>query len=202
MTKTLIIFLLLSLSHSAYSQSSYTCDACKGSGKKPIPCTNSNCHNGAIYCSICDFRGIVESTCTSCHGNGIINKSIKETCPDCNGTRYTRVPQETPCSCRGGKRPQRSRGGETIYIDCNRCNGTGMLISYFNAGCRPCGGRGYKTLNVQEQCNTCNGKGTSKSTCTRCDGKGCYVCSTCSGYGSLTGTCDICKGFGRIYAKD
>ena len=71
--------------------------------------------------------------------------------------------KETPCSCRGGKRPV-TQNGRTVYVDCSRCSGTGVLISYYNAACRYCGGRGVRgTETVYNTCHSCNGNGKISS---------------------------------------
>lgn len=202
MKRIIAVFIFIVSICSIYAQSSYTCDHCSGTGKQTTRCTNRHCHNGAIYCTICDYRGTVERRCSSCAGNGIVNKEINKTCEYCKGARYTRMSKETPCSCRGGKRPQRDRNGRTIYVNCSRCNGSGTLTSYYNAACRPCAGKGYKSETSQVQCNSCNGMRVIKETCSRCKGKGCYPCETCGGYANITQTCERCRGGGKIYVKD
>lgn len=196
----IIAFISLILSIDTFAQSSYTCPDCDGEGKTIRKC--NECHNGAIYCTTCDYRGVVNNHCYSCSGRGVTTTTKQKVCDYCNGSRYTRMEKQTPCSCRGGKRPM-TRNGATVYVDCSRCSGVGYLTSYYNAGCRYCGARGYSgTENVNMTCSTCNGKGSTTKTCTVCDGKGAYVCSRCRGYANLTEKCTRCNGWGKIYSHN
>lgn len=181
-----------------FGQTSYTCPDCSGRGKSVERCS---CHNGAIYCMTCDYKGVVEKQCYSCYGSGTKTTTKNKACDQCGGARYAKMEKQTPCSCRGGKRPT-TRYGTTVYVDCTRCSGKGYLISYYNAACRYCGGRGYSgTENITIQCDACSGNGKSISTCSVCEGKGCYPCSKCGGYGNLTITCRRCNGNGSIYSQ-
>lgn len=194
-----VIITLLTLS--AFGQTRNTCPTCNGDGKTIEKCHN-NCHNGAIYCTTCDYSGQRKSNCSSCYGKGYTTETVKKTCEYCNGSRYKRMEKSTPCSCRGGKRPQTTRGGSVIYIDCSRCSGTGQLTSYYNAACRYCAGSGYRgTENRQKTCYSCNGNGYKKTTCTTCDGKGCYPCRVCKGYANIKKDCRRCGGYGVIYTN-
>lgn len=201
MRKTIYIIILLItyISSQSFAQTSHTCPTCKGRGKSIVRC--DRCHNGAIYCETCDYRGVVYSNCYTCNGRGQTSKTVRKTCAYCNGERYTRKQKESACSCRGGKRPI-TRNGRTEYITCSRCSGTGVLISYYNAACRYCGGEGYYgTENISQTCSSCSGNGTIKSTCNTCKGKGCYVCSACDGYANIEKTCTRCNGYGKIYTQ-
>lgn len=198
----LIVFVVSALaSLNIHAQTSHTCTTCQGSGKSVERCPN-NCHNGAIFCTTCDYRGSIRKSCSSCNGRGSISSTVNKRCLSCGGSRYTKMSKQTPCTCRGGKRPQTTRGGNTIYVDCSRCNGTGYLTSYYNAACRTCGGTGYSgTETTSRSCTSCGGVGSISSTCSKCGGKGCYTCSTCKGYANITATCSRCKGYGVIYTN-
>ncbi len=201
MRKLFLLFILIASFTAIKAQVSHTCDICKGTGKEISKCSNHDCHNGAIYCKTCDFRGVINNTCNNCGGSGQIANTVKKVCNDCNGERYFRMSKQTPCSCRGGKRPI-TRYGRTEYIDCSRCNGSGYLTEYYNAACRPCAGTGYKgTEIVYNTCYSCNGKGNISETCYTCNGKGCYPCSTCGGYARISTDCSECHGSGKVYTQ-
>lgn len=200
MAKIILTFTILFSALSLCAQSRNTCPDCNGDGEKIERC--SDCHNGAVYCKTCDYRGTIDSNCSSCNGQGYTLETVKKTCSSCQGARYTRMQKSTPCSCRGGKRPQTTRGGNVVYIDCSRCNGTGQLISYYNAACRYCAGSGYSgTETKQNTCYNCNGAGVKKETCYTCNGKGAYVCSVCHGYANIKKPCKRCSGYGFIYTN-
>ena len=201
MKKVVLLFIFTTLLTTAHAQVSHTCDRCKGSGKELVRCTNSDCHNGAIYCKTCDFRGVINNTCYNCGGSGQTSNTVKKVCDNCGGNRYFKMSQQKPCSCRGGKRPI-TRHGRTEYIDCNRCHGSGYLTEYYNAACRPCGGTGYNgTETTYNTCYSCSGNGYTSTTCSTCDGKGCYPCSTCGGYAKISTNCGECLGSGKVYTQ-
>lgn len=192
-----LIFVLSSTILSA--QTSHTCPSCGGSGKRVERCSNSACHNGAIYCTRCDYTGYTRSTCYNCSGQGYKTKEKSKVCSECRGSRYTKMEKQVSCTCRNGKVPKSTNQG-TIYVNCSRCNGRGYKIEYYNAACRYCGGSGYRgTETVREKCTSCNGSGSKKETCSKCGGKGCYVCPTCHGYANVEKTCGRCNGSGRVY---
>lgn len=193
---TFVLFAIF-LATISQAQTTHECPECSGTGEKVERC--GNCHNGAIYCSTCDYRGVVYHNCYSCNGSGQISSTVNKRCDECNGVGYTRMSKEKPCSCRGGKRPV-TRNGRTVYVDCSRCSGAGYLLEYYNAGCRYCGGDGYSgTETVYNTCSSCSGNGSVKETCSTCNGKGCYVCDVCKGYANIKVTCKRCSGTGHIY---
>lgn len=201
MKRFLFALFVAFISYASFAQNSHTCPVCHGKGKKVERCDNHKCHNGAIYCETCNYRGVVHKSCYTCNGSGQTSKTVNKTCEYCNGERYKRMSKETPCSCRGGKRPV-TQNGRTVYVDCSRCSGTGVLISYYNAACRYCGGRGVRgTETVYNTCHSCNGNGKISSECSTCGGKGCYPCSRCGGYANIERTCSRCHGSGQIYTE-
>jgi DnaJ-class molecular chaperone len=198
----------------------YTCPECKGEKEVPIRCTNPKCHNGAIYCEACDYKGTISQRCTACDGKGEITKEKTKPCSECNGKKYTMKEKQDNCThCRNGKVPSTNRRGEKVWVDHKDCNGTGYITSTYKATCRACGGDGiqkkkhagangrsvYTRENdvetVKVKCDACSGKGKVEKTCTKCNGKACYPCPTCEGYGNIRKPCSRCNGNGVIFAK-
>ncbi len=183
----------------AVAQTRHTCPSCNGEGKTVERCPNG-CHNGAIYCVTCDYSGTVKERCPNCT-NGYVTKKVRNTCSNCGGQRYFRVEDRKNCSCRGGKRPV-NQNGQVIYINCNRCNGTGYLTSYHNENCSTCNGSGYNGYSeTQERCSNCGGSGSISKTCPKCNGNRSYMCPRCSGYANITVKCSRCNGNGVIYTE-
>ncbi len=176
------------------AQSTVTCPTCDGSGKVTKRC--GHCHNGAIFCETCNYTGKIKERCYECD-NGYIETTVKKRCTQCNHG-YVRVNRPTPCSCRGGKRPQKGPGGQTVYVTCNRCNGRGQLDNYVSERCSYCGGSGYSGTETKREKHHCN-YGWIEKTCGECNGKRSYLCSHCQGYANVSTTCDRCRGNGRIY---
>lgn len=181
----------------AVAQTKHTCPSCNGKGETVERCPNG-CHNGAIYCTACNYSGTVQERCSNCSG-GYVTKQVRKTCSYCGGKRQFRKESRQDCSCRNGKRPV-SQNGQTVYVDCNRCNGRGYLSSYYNENCPTCNGSGYDGYTqTQERCSRCNGNGTISKTCTKCNGNRSYMCPRCNGYANVTVKCSRCKGYGEIY---
>lgn len=184
----------------SFSQTRHDCPDCDG-GTITERCPSSVCHNGAVYCTACDYSGKIEVTCSSCSGSGSIDKEKRKTCENCKGQRYFKKEQRKPCSCRGGKRPI-TKNGQTVYIDCDRCSGKGYLPSYYNEDCSVCSGSGYDGYEtISNTCSSCSGSGKSTQTCSICSGNGGFPCPTCKGYANISKKCDRCKGNGEIYTE-
>ena len=192
---TLVLFAFF-LATVSYAQKKEKCTECNY-GKKVVRC--DNCHKGVIYCTTCDYTGVVSHDCSSCYGSGQTSRTISMKCDVCKGRGYERVSKEKPCSCRGGKRPV-TRNGQTVYIDCSRCGGVGYKIENYNENCSYCGGDGYDgTETVYNTCSSCNGNGKVEKTCSVCQGKGGNVCDVCKGYANIEVDCERCYGEGWLY---
>jgi len=78
-----------------------------------------------------------DEPCTHCGGTGAASPSDIVSCPDCHGSGYVRVRQQTIFGAMESEGP------------CNRCGGSGKIVS---KPCSQCGGKGYervhKTLDV------------------------------------------------------
>ena len=182
----------------SFVQAGPACSICDGKGTVKEMCSSCSKGSGVIYCTTCNYSGKVEQRCYSCNGSGTISKTKDKKCYNCAGQKYFRKEQRSSCSCRNGKRPV-SRNGQTEYIDCNRCNGRGYLVSYVNEACPVCGGSGhYGTESTTDRCGSCGGSGQTTKTCSKCNGQGAYSCPSCSGYGYKTKTCSRCGGRGYI----
>ena len=119
-----------------HAQSKVVCPSCHGSRSSIENCTY--CHNGAIFCTNCNGRGSKTSRCSACNGSGVSTRQEKTVCSNCGGRKYFSENRPTSCTCRGGKRPMKTRGGNIQYVNCNRCNGSGQLDNYINVACRQC----------------------------------------------------------------
>lgn len=175
-----------------------TCPQCNGRCKIVTRC--SYCHNGAVICSSCRGLGTTSTRCSNC-SNGYVNKSSRITCSSCRGAGTTKVPQSKPCTCRGGKVPSTSRGGNTIYINCSRCNGTGSLTSYVDKYCSACRGSGYTVRSERVKCSYCN-NGVISTTCSNCKGRRAVPCTNCKGYANIEENCSRCRGLGYVFVAD
>lgn len=201
MKKTIFGMLLLTFVFGAnqlFAQKKVDCPECRGSGKVVEICRE--CHNGAIFCESCYGKGSIREVCSGCNGTGYTERIKNKICPTCYGNRTVVRQQTTNCSCRGGKRPI-SRNGQTVYVNCDRCNGTGQLTSQVRETCSTCRGTGYsgtETERIKHNCD--NGYLTSK--CSRCNGVGSYMCKTCQGYANIRKNCPRCNGNGVIYVYE
>lgn len=201
MKKSVIVILLCCLfAGEICAQDKITCPSCNGSGTIVERCTN--CRNGVIPCTTCQMAGQIRERCPYCSG-GYVSKTVKKTCSYCNGSRYSRESKESPCtSCRNGKRPVTTRGGGIQYVDCSRCGGSGVIVSYYNAACRYCGGTGYSGTETQtERCTNCT-NGYVNQTCPNCNGARGTVCPKCNGYANVKTSCNRCRGYGAIYVNN
>lgn len=181
----------------------YTCPECKGAKTVPIRCTNPKCHNGAIYCEACDYKGTISHRCETCDGSGEVLEHAKTKCSKCNGKKYVTQEEQIKCiHCRNGKRPTTQRG-KAVYVDCNVCQGKGYKIEIKKVACPVCKGRPYAIERNPhtEKCKACNGEGSVADICSKCNGKACYPCPTCDGYANIQNPCSRCNGKGVIYAK-
>ena len=190
MKKILLALLFILGVYVAKAQTEHKCPNCNGNGEIVRKCTA--CHNGAVMCKTCDYSGKVESRCNTCNGSGSTTQKVRKVCYNCNGQRYFKKENSRPCSCRGGKRPI-TRNGKTEYIDCDRCKGTGSLVSYTNEACSVCGGSGYYGHDeVSKSCNSCGGNGSVSKNCPTCLGKGAFACTICKGYANINSKCGRC----------
>lgn len=199
--RSCLFVLALACSASAYAQSKVPCPSCRGEKSSVERCPE--CYNGAVQCSACSGLGITLTRCPSCAGRGEVSHTEKTVCYDCGGSRYFRENHPTECTCRDGKRPVTTRGGNTQYVDCSRCGGKGSIDNYVNVACRKCGASGYSGVQtVRSSCSACGGNGSVSNTCTTCRGVGSYACSKCGGYARLRVDCSTCLGEGYVYVKD
>lgn len=200
--KLIMTLLIMSISTSLCAQSMINCSDCSGSGYVANKCTN--CKNGYNNCTACNNSGRISSTCTDCSGRGYTTQTKDKVCSACGGSRYTKMSKQVKCpNCRDGQRPTTTRGGNTTYVACSRCNGSSYITEFYNAACRPCGGRGVNgTTTVNTNCSSCSSSGRIPSTCSRCNGAGSLICGTCQGYGSIKNSCRRCGGRGKVYARD
>lgn len=195
-----VVFLLFSTMHVA-AQHQFDCPDCRGKGETVKYCPNPKCHNGAIFCEKCDYSGKVDQQCSDCNGSGTVSKHERKPCPQCKGTKYVMQDKQEKCThCRNGKRPT-TQNGQTVYVTCSYCKGSGYMTSKEKVTCSYCRGGGYLIEQVPHNvtCETCGGKGKITETCAQCDGKGSYACPTCKGYGNVREKCSRCNGNGVIY---
>lgn len=181
-----------------YAQEKVTCPRCNGSGSTVERCTS--CRNGSVPCSKCDMAGTIRERCTNCSG-GYVSRTVNKTCYTCGGRRSVPQTRQIPCTCRNGKRPTTSRGGNVIYVDCSRCSGRGYKEERYSVTCRTCGGTGYSgTETKTERCSYCT-NGYTTTTCSRCNGARGTMCTKCSGYANIKVNCSRCSGYGVIYVS-
>ena len=118
-------------------------------------------------CGDCGGRGMVETECEACQGNGRcracggngrrhdVNQFSAPNCPACGGSGKER---ESYTSTSGGRLVRRWR--ETSRT-CARCDGRGKLATG-TVTCLACRGSG--------RCRQCEGKGRTQSPCSTCKG--------------------------------
>ena len=196
-----MVALIVSVAVLSQAQSKVTCPSCNGTKTSIERC--AHCHNGAVLCNSCNGRGFTNDKCGSCGGRGEVSRSEKTLCRNCNGQKYFRENRPVSCTCRGGKRPMTTRGGNVTYVDCSRCGGKGVIDNYVNVACRQCGASGYAgSHTVSAPCSACNGSGSKSTSCAQCSGHGSYACTSCGGYARMRVECGTCRGEGYIYVKD
>ena len=183
------------------AQSQHPCSLCHGAKRIAVDCP-AHCHNGAILCPVCQGSGHERERCRICHGSGTISETEEIRCDACQGRGSFKENQPKPCTCRGGKRPVTTRGGNVTYVDCQNCGGDGLLDNWVTVTCRSCHGSGVAgTRTTRVPCDNCD-NGYNTSDCSNCRGRGSVRCDRCQGYASIMEDCPKCHGTGYQFALD